>query len=148
MNKAPVATLCIRALGAFEVAVDGQVVSQEAWPRQKTKDVLKLLLTAPGEPFTVDQIIDALFPNADPVRAARNVQARISELRRVLEPDLERGADSRFVRHVGEGYAFTLGSDEWIDTLTFARQLELARALTDAGDWVPAIEAFEDALAL
>jgi len=144
----PCEGLCIRALGAFEVAIDGQGIPDSAWPRRKTKDVLKLLLTEPGATFTVDQIIEALLPEADPSRAARNVQGRISELRRVLEPDLERGSDSRFIRSVGEGYALALGSGVWIDTRAFAEQLEEARAMADAGDWMPAIETFEDALSL
>jgi len=140
--------LCIRILGAFEVAIDGQGIPDSAWPRRKTKDVLKLLLTEPGATLTVDQIIEALFPDAAPERAASNVQARISELRRALEPSLERGADSRFVRHVGEGYVLHSGPDLWIDALAFAEELEKAQAMADAGDWMPAIETFEDALSL
>jgi len=148
MSDAPTDGLCIRTLGAFEVAIDGQPIAGESWPRKKTKAVLKLLLTSPGANFTIDQIIEALFPEADPERAARNVQARVSELRRVLEPELEKGADSRFILHVGEGYALTLRSDVWIDTQAFANQLQVARALADAGEWVSSIEALEDTLAL
>ena len=148
MSEAGDCGLRIQALGAFDAALDGIAVPESAWPRQKTKDVLKLLLTAPGETFTVDQIIETLLVAADPARAASNVQARVSELRRVLEPDLERGADSRFVRRIGEGYAFVLGPDVWIDMLAFAEKLKQASALADASDWIPAIEAFEDAFAL
>ena len=147
-SDSPTNGVCIRALGAFEVAIDGQTIPEDGWPRKKTKEVLKLLLTEPGTAFTVDLIIEALFPDADPSRAARNVQARISELRRVLEPGLEKGSESRFICRAGEGYALALGPDLWIDTLAFAEQLENARALTDTGEWIPAIEAFEDALAL
>ena len=147
-STSPTNRVCIRALGAFEIAIGGQAVPADSWPRRKTQDVLKLLLTDPGASFTVDQIIEALFPDADPARAARNVQARVSELRRVLEPDLERGAASRFIHHVGEGYALTLGPGVWIDTHAFVGQLDEARALADADDWMPAIEAFEDALSL
>ena len=141
-------TLQIRALGSFEVAHHNVPIPMEAWARRKTKAVMKLLLTEPGTSFTVDQIIEALFPDADPTRAARNVQARVSELRRVLEPGLERGSGSRFVRHVGGGYALNVGRDLWIDTIAFADMLKQAHPLADAGEWAPAIEALEDALAL
>jgi len=142
------ADLRVRLLGRFEVETGGEPIPSERWPRQKTKDLLKLLLTEPGAAFTVDQIIEALFPDADPERATRNVQARISELRRVLEPGLTKGSNSRYIRHVGEGYMLTLSPSVWIDTTAFAERLEGARTLADAGDWIPAIEAFENAIAL
>ena len=138
----------IRALGTFEVRFRGQTIPTAAWPRRKTQEILKLLLTEPGATLTVDQIIEALFPEADPERATRNVQARVSELRRVFEPSLERGANSRFIRRVGEGYALTLETDVWIDMLAFAEKLKQASALAETGDWMAAIEAFEESLAL
>jgi len=141
-------SLEIHALGPFEALRGGDRIPDAAWPRRKTQEILKLLLTEPGATFTVDQIIEALFPDANPERAARNVQARVSELRRVLEPCLQRGAESRFIRHAGQGYAFALDSDVWIDTTAFAERLEEAGALADAGEWASAVEAFEDALAL
>jgi tetratricopeptide (TPR) repeat protein len=66
----------------------------------------------------------------------------------LTEPDIQRGANSRFVRHVGEGHALTLGPLVWIDTIAPADQLATALALADTGDWTPAIRAFEDALTL
>jgi len=138
----------IRALRHFQVSLDDAPIPESAWPRRKTQDVLKLLLTEPGAAFAVDQIIEALFPEADPERAASNVQARVSELRRVLEPGLERGSDSQFIRHVGEGYALALGPHVWIDALTFAQQLSAAHSLADRSEWGEAIETFENALAL
>jgi len=138
----------IKLLGRFEVLRDGEPILEEAWGRRKTKSLLKVLLTDQGAVFAVDQIIEAIFPDADPERAARNVQARISELRRVLEPGLERGAKSQFIRHIGEGYALTVGPDLWIDSAAFTDQLATARTLADASEWTPAVEAFEDALTL
>jgi len=140
--------LQIWTLGSFEVAINGQKIPENAWPRKRTRDVLKVLVTEPGATFTVDQIIEALFPSSVPKRALRNVQARISELRRVLEPDLLHGASSRYIRRLGEGYAITLDPDVSIDTDAFAARLAGAQTLADTGDWVPAIERFEDALAL
>jgi DNA-binding SARP family transcriptional activator len=63
MKDALSASICLRVLGAFEVVLDGVVIPEDAWPRRKTRSLLKVLLTAPGDVFTVDQLIDALLPN-------------------------------------------------------------------------------------
>ena len=70
MRDEPYTGLRIRTLGPFEVIVDGTPVPDDAWPRRKTKELLKVLLTAPGEVFTVDQLVDALLPEANVGRAA------------------------------------------------------------------------------
>jgi len=148
MKDAASAGLCVRALGPFEVTLDGSAIPEAGWPRRKTKELLKVLLTAPSEPFTVDQLIDALLPGADPKRARSNIRARVSELRGVLESDLARGSDSQYVKRIGEGYSFDLRSDCWVDTVAFRQALAEALALADSCSWSKAIEAFESGLAL
>jgi len=101
--------LCIRALGPLKILRQGESTPADAWPRRKTVDLLKVLLTSPGETLTVDQLIEALWPDSSPASASRNVQARVSELRHVLEPKLAKGSNSKYVKHVGEGYALALG---------------------------------------
>ena len=80
MKDASSASICLRVLGSFEVVLDGVMIPENAWPRRKTRSLLKVLLTAPGDVFTVDQLIDALLPNANVERAAANIRSRISEL--------------------------------------------------------------------
>ena len=104
MTSANEPALRVALLGQFAVWRDGEQVSESAWPRKKTKDLLKVLLTAPGKFFLVDQLVEALFPASDPRRAASNVQSRISELRRVLEPNLKHGRDSSYIVRRGEAY--------------------------------------------
>jgi TolB-like protein/Tfp pilus assembly protein PilF/DNA-binding winged helix-turn-helix (wHTH) protein len=148
MKDASSASICLRVLGSFEVVLDGVVIPKDAWPRRKTRNLLKVLLTAPGDVFTVDQLIEAVLPDADVSRAGSNIRARISELRRVLEPNLRRGADSQHVRRVGEGYAFNTASDSWVDTLVFQQGITEAQRIADEGRWEEAVEAFEAALTL
>jgi len=140
--------LTIRALGSFQVALKGVDIPDDAWPRRKTRDLLKILITSPGDVFTVDQLVEALLPDADPARAAANIRARVSELRNVLEPDRKPGSESRFIKHLGEGYAFAPGPDCWIDTLAFASALTEAQHLSDSGSWDEAIGVFEMCLRL
>ena len=140
--------LQIKTLGTFEVRINGQVIPETAWPRRRTTELLKVLLTQPGKPLTADQLIDALLPDADVSSAHSNIQARISELRRVLEPDLARGRDSQYIRSVGEGYAFDLDSDCWVDTVAFEQGLAKALQQADDSAWLNAVDAFESFVAL
>ena len=140
--------LQIRTLGPFEVNVDGRAVSDDAWPRRKTRDLLKILLTSPGDMFTVDQLVDALLPDADVSRAGSNIRARVSELRGVLEPELQRGSESRFIKRIGDGYAFITSPDSWLDTVSFEQGVATGHRHADENRWPEAAEAFETAVAL
>jgi len=146
MGDASSTKLRLNTLGSFEVIVDATALPDDAWPRRKTKDLLKVLLTAPGNVFTADQLIEALLPDADVDRAASNIRARVSELRSVLEPDLKRGTDSQYIKRIGEGYAFSLDSDCWVDTVAFEDGLADAQRAADDERWEEAVETFEAAL--
>jgi len=139
--------LRIRTFGRFEIEREGTPLDPGAWPRRMTRTLLKVLLTGADRVFTKDQLIDALLPEADLDHAVRNLQARISELRRVLEPDLKRGADSSFVKRVGEGYLFHTDSVCWLDSLVFEQELREAATLLEESRRT-AVTRLEDTLAL
>jgi len=148
MEDTSSARLCLRVLGSFEVMLDGVAIPEDAWPRRKTKSLLKVLLTAPGDPFTVDQLIEAVLPEADVSRAASNIRARVSELRKVLEPSLRRGSDSQYVKRIGEGYAFNPNSDSWLDSLQFEQQIAEGHQHADGSQWTRAVDSLKSASAL
>ena len=89
MSKDP--GLNVRFFGNFEVIRDGAPISNKAWPQRKTQSLLKILLHERGQIVTSDQLIDWLFADQDLDVATRNLQKRVSELRRLLEPDLPKG---------------------------------------------------------
>jgi predicted ATPase/DNA-binding SARP family transcriptional activator len=74
----------IRMLGGFEVSVDGQPIQPEAWRRRKAADLLKLLGLAEGHRLHRDQVVDALWPDADPDSGANNLYQAIHAARRTL----------------------------------------------------------------
>jgi tetratricopeptide (TPR) repeat protein len=149
MKDAASADLCVRVLGPFEVTLDSAAIPETNWPRKRTKTLLKVLLTAPGQAFSTDQLIDALLPDAEVGRAtAKNVQSRISELRRVLEPGLSRGRDSQYIVNVGDGYAFSSEAPYWLDTVAFMEHVERADTALAEGRWAPAAEGYEEAVQL
>jgi len=138
--------LQIKTLGRFEVLLDGIPIPAKRWPRHKTKELLKVLLTDPGRPFTFDQLADALLPEADVETATHNIQARASELRRVLEPGLARGRSSKYIVSIGEGYAFAPTCEYSLDVQQFETGLDAAHGLATGGHWQEAAERFEEAL--
>ena len=140
--------LQVKTIGSFEVILDGAVIPDSAWPRRKTRDLLKVLVTAPGDVFTVDQLIDAILPDANISRARSNIQSRVSELRHTLEPRLQKGSNSQYIKHIGEGYAFNTDSDSWVDILAFKHGILEAHRLADESHWIDAVEAFDQALRL
>src|SRR3712207_3549801 len=89
--RSVVSSLKIKLFGEFRVWQGQNPIEGEEWGRQKTRPLLKLLLTRPGRAFSRDEIMEALWPDMSPEAADRSLRATVSLLRRVLEPDLERG---------------------------------------------------------
>jgi DNA-binding SARP family transcriptional activator len=144
-----VGRLSVRLLGRFKAQRDGVLLDAEVWGRRKTQTLLKLLLTRRDQVFTTDQILDALYPDRDPQKAAGNLRTRISELRRALEPELQKGSDSQYVLHVSPGhYCFSESAPCQIDTELFEEHLEAARKLTEQERWAEALGRYEAGIAL
>ncbi|MBI3660493.1 AAA family ATPase [Candidatus Acetothermia bacterium] len=132
--------LVIKLLGRFEV-----------WPRQKTQELLKLLVSERGRSFSQDQLIEAFFPDLNPARAINNLQKRVSELRRALEPELTKGTDSQFVLQAGsreQGYYFSQEAACQLDTEEFQKHWEAAHAAEQAERWAQALEHYQRAVEL
>jgi len=109
-------SLRIVMFGRFEVWRAGSLVSESEWRRKAVKDVLKILVSKPDNLFTPEHLAELVLLEASPQMARRNIQSLVSRLRRVLEPELERGTESRFVIRVGQGYYFSPQADVWLDT--------------------------------
>ena len=134
--------LSIRLFGSFEILRSGQPIPDDAWPRRRTKALLKCLLVGYGHTKTEDQLIDALYGGEDPTKKVSNLRGRVSELRRALEPGLKAGSASQFILRSGEGYRFNDQSSCWIDTVEFAHHLQMAQKAMDEGQWGEAVDAY------
>jgi len=140
--------LKIEMFGEFRVRRDGHLVESSEWDRQKTRSLLKLLLTRPGRAFSKDEICDALWPGASPGAADHRLRTTVSLLRRVLEPDLGRGRESRYILQTPPGYAFNEGSDCEVDAWEFDEHRNRAEEDRLAGRLDAAVEGYRAALAL
>src|SRR5207302_1768420 len=103
----PDTRVVVRTLGGLAVEVDGFVVPEAAWPTAARR-VLELLLCLPDGQATADQAAGLLWPRHLPRSAQNSFNVALHGLRRVLEPELRSGAESRYVVREGRGYRLRL----------------------------------------
>ncbi len=84
----------------------------------KQRAVLALLLVNRDRPLSVDQMVDALWGHDPPPSAVATLQAYISNLRRILEPERPARAPSSLIRKNGGGYQIAV-ADEFLDSARF-----------------------------
>jgi DNA-binding SARP family transcriptional activator/tetratricopeptide (TPR) repeat protein len=101
-------------LGPLEVR-DGDAVVPLGGGQQRA--LLALFLLHANETISRDRLIHELWGERPPATAAKALQGHISALRRLLEPDRERGGGGRVILTRGTGYELRLESE----------QLDLAR---------------------
>ncbi len=122
------ASLRIHLLGPMSVErLDGSVVEGALWRRLKVRALLALLALQRGCPVHRDLVVEALWPDLGYVPALHNLNTTVYNLRRSLEPDLLRGADSRFVRYDGDCLFLNGGSAHWLDVSAFETAVARAR---------------------
>src|SRR5687767_13337516 len=92
----------IHLLGPFRVTVDGAEIEEQVWARRKPALLIKLLALQPHHQLHREQLIETLWPDADPEAAANNLHKVIHQARRALEPALKSAADSRFILTQGQ----------------------------------------------
>jgi DNA-binding SARP family transcriptional activator/Flp pilus assembly protein TadD len=134
--------------GEFRVLREGIPIGRGGWDRQKTRSLLKLLLTRPGRVFSRDEILDALWPETPPEAAERSLRVTVSLLRRTLEPDLERGSESRYIRRSRPGYLFDPDANCEVDCWEFEERQARGQEAQESGRIEEAIEQYQGALDL
>ncbi len=141
-------SLKISLFGEFRVWRGRDLIERRGWGRRKTRSLLKLLLTRPGRAFSRDEIVEALWPDASPGAAERSLRVTVSLLRRALEPDLERGSDSRYILRRPPGYLFDRGVDCEVDAWELEKRQQRAKAAQEQERLEEAIEEYRAGLAL
>ena len=119
-----------RLLGRVEACRDGQPINVGG-PKQRA--VLASLLLRAGRVVSIDQLIDDLWPEHPPARAAATVQVFVSQLRRALEPDRSRGEAATLLVTASPGYRLDIEPDA-VDAHAFAALVAGGREALDAGD--------------
>ncbi len=140
----PAAPLRFTVLGSFRVDRDGQSIP--LGPRLQ-RTLLAILVVEAGHVVPVDRLIDLLWHEAPPAAAVASLQAYVSQLRRLLEPDRPARAPARVLGTQDPGYVLRIEDDQ-VDATRFQALARQARLDLAAGEPQAADAAIEAALAL
>jgi DNA-binding SARP family transcriptional activator/ABC-type branched-subunit amino acid transport system substrate-binding protein len=136
------AALEFRILGPLEVRLDGEPVNLGG---ARQRGVLALLLLNADAAISSDRLIDELWGEDPPRDAGAALQAHISRLRKLVEPD--HGGEPRVIVTTSAGYMVRVGPAE-LDLLRFEELVAEGRRELDAGEPAAAGEALREALSM
>jgi DNA-binding SARP family transcriptional activator len=109
--------------------------------------VLAILLLNANRVVSIDRLADELYGDAPPATAVTQLQAQISQLRKVLDPDRPAGAPGSLIETREPGYLIRVHPEQ-LDLHRFERLAEDALRSLDRGDPKAAAIGFRRALAL
>ena len=137
--------IVFRLLGPLEVASSTDGVVDIGGPQRRA--LLHLLLLHARSPVGTDQLVEGIWGHRPPSQAVAGLQAHVSHLRRVLEPDRPPGAPSTVLTHRAGRYTLQV-ADEAIDARVFRRLVEQSRTTAEAGDRTRALATYREGLGL
>ncbi|MGE5672458.1 MAG: BTAD domain-containing putative transcriptional regulator [Mycobacterium leprae] len=127
--------LSVRLLGTFRVTQGGRDVDLSAARSQKVISLFKLLVSSRGKPLLREQIVDAIWPEADPEAADRSFEVTVSTLRKLLDPLL----DQPLILRRGRGYLFNPAVTLSVDMEEFTAHLSRGQWWWERGQTAPAV---------
>ena len=122
-------SLQVRLLGSVSVLDGTGGVVDLGSPKQRA--VLAILALEVGRVVTRDHLIDLLWNTDPPASAVATVQAYVSNLRRVLEPDRAPRAPATVLVSEGAGYLLDLPREQ-VDAHLFESEVQTAMAVSGA----------------
>ncbi len=134
--------LDFRILGPLEARLDGQALNLGG---ARQRGVLALLLLHANEVLSSDRLIDELWAEDPPGDAGAALQAHVSRLRKLLEP--EHGGEPRVIVTSQPGYVIRADADT-LDLLRFEALVAEGRRRLEDGAASGAAEVLREALGL
>ena len=131
-----------RVLGPFEVLHAGRALALGS-PKQRA--LLAALVISANGVVSVDRLAEELWGDEPPARAMASLQAYVSRLRRLLQPEGDRRGRSDVVVTQPPGYLLRV-APESIDAVRFERQAVDGIRLMAGGDAGGALAALDRAL--
>lgn len=83
----------IRTLGGLEVVVGGQTVTTAAWQSRVAREILAMLIAGRGRAVHREVLMDRLWPEDPPDKAANRLSVALSKIRSVLDPEKQYPSD-------------------------------------------------------
>ncbi|MDP8930761.1 MAG: transcriptional regulator, partial [Actinomycetota bacterium] len=142
-RSAPVVS--IRTLGVFQVLRDGAPIPKTAWQSKKARDLLKILVARRG-PVPRPQLMELLWPEADPGRAGNRLSVLLSAVRDVVQPGVQHPARGPVVTDDGAVWLDRSQVEVDVDEFLTAATLALEAHAKEQPDAIPQLEAAENRL--
>lgn len=128
-------SLRVYLLGQFRIEhnVDGvwRAVDSRTWRRRRARSLLGCLLSSPGRRLGREQVMEQLWPDLEIEVAANRLNGAVHELRQILEPDIDRPANSRLLRLERDILELANSSEIWVDAEAFESLLKEAYTTSD-----------------
>ncbi|MFG1956699.1 BTAD domain-containing putative transcriptional regulator [Nonomuraea sp. NPDC049028] len=135
----------VRLFGRLEVdSADG--VRLDLGTR-KQRAVLAVLALSPGRVVPLDRLIEELWAGEAPAKATATLQAYVSHLRRVLEPDRKPRTPPRLLLTREPGYLLDIAPGQ-VDAGRFTALAEDGRRVLRGGRYAEALEVLDRGLGL
>jgi predicted ATPase/DNA-binding SARP family transcriptional activator len=145
--------LRIQLLGGFTVWVGHQRIPESAWRLRRAKILIKMLSLTPGHRFHREELIDLLWPDAEPKAAANNFHQVLHAARRTLE--IPGSSSSHYLYLQGDVISLCPQEPLEIDVEAFEGAVAQARQSQDpaayqvaldlyTGDLLPDEDLYED----
>ncbi|MBM4116591.1 tetratricopeptide repeat protein [bacterium] len=144
LSAAPGHSLHVRALGPLEIERGEDCLRLEDWPSRRALRLFQLLLVQRFRWVPQEQILEALWPEADPQRSRGNLRQSIFQLRRLLDRD----EGPSHVQHRQEACRLDPGAGHRYDVAEFEAGLAAAEAARRRDDAKGLEAALRAALAL
>lgn len=116
-------TLRVQLLGDFRIWRGSHEIQAREWQRDKSRQLLQLLLTYRGQWVHREQLCAWLWPESDMVAAERQFKVTLNALNVALEPGRPPRTNPFFIRRQGLAYSFAPSSGCWIDVDEFELRL-------------------------
>ncbi len=128
--RSPRLDICM--LGGFDLSCAGRSATSEVWRLSKAQSLIQLLALAPGHRIHREQVLETLWPGADPKVAAGNFYQVIHAARGALESVSPPGTDLRQALQLRTHViALSPPIELWIDAIEFEK---LTRNAVTASD--------------
>jgi DNA-binding SARP family transcriptional activator len=131
-------------LGPLQVLDAGRPL---ALGRPKQRAVLAILLLDAGRVVSLDRLVEEVWGRRSPPQALASVQAYVSHLRRLLEPQRAPGAPASVIVNQAPGYRIVVGPED-LDAARFETLAQAGHDLLQQDEAARAAETLEEALRL
>ncbi|MCP4427289.1 MAG: hypothetical protein GY803_22600 [Chloroflexi bacterium] len=132
LENQPPPPLTIQLMGNFGLQRGGIVIPNDQWHRPIVLRLFQYLALNAGRPLPKDQILDDLWPDADPAKAWTTFRTVYSRLRKVVEPHMRPKAANRYVAVRSETYTFDPDGLAQIDAVQFEQTIRAVLRSRDA----------------